>query len=44
MNWFVIAQRDWSIYQDKARIASFVVKEKISAEQYQQITGEVYTP
>lgn len=42
MNWFLIAQKDWSIYHDKARIASFVVKLKITAEQYEQITGEIY--
>jgi hypothetical protein len=42
MNWFLIAQRDWSLYHDKTRIVSFVEKGKISAEQYEQVTGEIY--
>lgn len=44
MNWFYIAQRDWSIYHDTLRIKSFVVKAKITEAQYQEITGEAYTP
>lgn len=42
MNWFLIAQRDWEIYHDLARIQNFVIKGKISADQYEEITGEVY--
>jgi Phage uncharacterised protein (Phage_XkdX) len=42
MNWFLIAQRDYSIYQDNTRIAAFVKNGKISAEQYLEITGEEY--
>jgi uncharacterized XkdX family phage protein len=42
MNWFLIAQRDWSIYGDMARIKNFVVMGKITPEQYTQITGETY--
>jgi uncharacterized XkdX family phage protein len=42
MNWVQIATNDWNTYHDKARIANFVVKGKITAEQYEQITGEPY--
>ena len=35
MNWFSIAQKDWSIYHDTARIKSFVTKGKITAGQYE---------
>lgn len=44
MNWFLIAQRDWAINHDTKRISDFVLKGKITAEQYGQITGEIYTP
>jgi uncharacterized XkdX family phage protein len=42
MNWFQIAKNDWNTYHDTARIKNFVVKGKITAEQYQEITGETY--
>jgi uncharacterized XkdX family phage protein len=42
MNWVQIATNDWNTYHDTTRIANFVVKGKITAEQYQQITGEPY--
>jgi uncharacterized XkdX family phage protein len=42
MNWLQIAERDWATYHDTARISSFVEKGKITAEQYQEITGEAY--
>lgn len=42
MDWFSIAQNDWSVYQDISRIAKYVQYNKITAEQYQQITGAVY--
>jgi uncharacterized XkdX family phage protein len=42
MNWFYIAQRDYSIYQDKVRIQVYVDNGKITADQYYQITGETY--
>jgi hypothetical protein len=44
LNWYLIAQRDWSLYKDKSRIAVFVENAKITALQYEQITGEIYTP
>lgn len=43
MDWYLAAQNDWSVYHDKTRIAKFVVYNKITADQYQQITGEPYT-
>lgn len=43
MDWFQIAQDDWNIYQDPTRIADYVKMGKITADQYQQITGQVYT-
>jgi len=43
MNWFLLAQRDYEIYQDINRIKSFVQKGKITEAQYQEITGETYT-
>jgi len=42
LNWFQIAQRDWSIYHDTSRIKSFVEKEKITIDQYTEITDEPY--
>jgi hypothetical protein len=43
MDWFNIAQMDFRIYKEPQRIKQYVVKEKITAEHYQQITGEIYT-
>jgi uncharacterized XkdX family phage protein len=43
MNWFLIAQRDWSIYHDTARIRNFVTMGKITEAQYTQITGDTPT-
>jgi uncharacterized XkdX family phage protein len=43
MNWLLIAERDYDIYQDKERIKSYVQKGKITEIQYQEITGETYT-
>jgi Phage uncharacterised protein (Phage_XkdX) len=42
MNWFLLAQRDYEIYQDPIRIKGFVQKLKITETQYQEITGEIY--
>jgi hypothetical protein len=42
MDWFKLAQNDWNIYQDKTRITQYVIKGKITAEQYEEITGELY--
>lgn len=42
MDWYKIAQNDWNIYQDKARIAVYVQKGKITDVQYQEISGESY--
>lgn len=42
MNWFLIAQRDWNIYKDHNRIKNFVVRGKITADEYFQITGDSY--
>jgi uncharacterized XkdX family phage protein len=39
MNWFLIAQRDYNLYQDPARIKNFVNMGKITTDQYKEITG-----
>jgi uncharacterized XkdX family phage protein len=43
MDWFLLAQRDYEIYQDTTRIKSFVQKGKITEAEYAEITGEPYT-
>jgi uncharacterized XkdX family phage protein len=43
LDWFKLATNDWTIYQDKNRIAAFVQKGKITECQYEEITGEPYT-
>lgn len=42
MDWYAAAQNDWSVYHDPTRIAKFVQFNKITADQYQEITGEPY--
>ncbi|PLR93184.1 XkdX family protein [Bacillus sp. T33-2] len=42
MDWFKLANNDWNIYHDPERIKQFVLKGKITAEQYEEITGEPY--
>jgi hypothetical protein len=42
MDWNKIAQTDWDIYHDNARISMYVQKEKISGLQYELITGVPY--
>lgn len=42
MDWFSIAQMDFRIYEEPERIKQYVVKEKITADHYNQITGEIY--
>jgi uncharacterized XkdX family phage protein len=42
MDWFAFAQSDWEVYHDKARIAKFVEYGKITTDQYELITNEVY--
>lgn len=44
MDWFETIKRyfDAGLYT-KEQVAVFVVKGKITAEQYEQITGDVYT-
>lgn len=44
MDWFQIAQDDWDIYQDPTRIADYAKMGKITAAQYNQLTGLVYSP
>lgn len=43
MDWFLAAQNDWDVYHDTSRIKKFVTYNKITPEQYQEITGEPYT-
>ena len=43
MDWFAFALIDFRIYKEPERIKQYVVKEKITAEHYQQITGQTYT-
>jgi hypothetical protein len=42
MDWFLIASNDWKIYNDTTRIKNYVIKGKITPEQYQEITDVVY--
>jgi hypothetical protein len=42
MDWFLIASNDYKIYGDVARIKNYVIKGKITPEQYQIITGIAY--
>jgi uncharacterized XkdX family phage protein len=42
MDWFQYAKNDWEVYHDTVRIKQFVLKGKITTDQYTQITGEVY--
>lgn len=44
MNWYLIAERDFALNHDNSRIKAFVEKAKITAEQYELITDEIYTP
>jgi uncharacterized XkdX family phage protein len=43
MDWQLFAQNDWDVYHDPTRIAMYVQKGKITADQYQTITGQPYT-
>lgn len=43
MDWFKIAKDDWAIYHDAARISKYVEFNKISPDQYREITDEPYT-
>ena len=42
MDWFKHAQNDWDIYSEIDRIKKYVQFEKITKEQFQEITGEPY--
>jgi uncharacterized XkdX family phage protein len=42
MDWFQYAKNDWEVYHDTNRIRQYVLKGKITPEQYQTITGEAY--
>lgn len=43
MDWYSFAVSDWEVYEDSSRTAIYVKFNKISVEQYEQITGEPYT-
>lgn len=43
MDWLFNAQNDWEVYRDITRIAKYVQFNKITADQYHEITGEPYT-
>jgi hypothetical protein len=42
MNWFDMISRFYPKYWTKSMVADAVVAEKITAEQYEQIVGDVY--
>lgn len=42
MDWLLAAQNDWSVYHDPTRIAKFVQFNKITPEQYAEITSLAY--
>ncbi|WP_019381871.1 XkdX family protein [Cytobacillus oceanisediminis] len=43
MDWYSFALSDWEVYGDPSRIAIYVQFNKITAEQYENITEEPYT-
>lgn len=43
MDWFSLAKNDWVIYGDVTRIDKFVQYNKITADQFKEITGQDYT-
>ncbi len=42
MDWMLYARMDWGVYHDPTRIAVYVEQEKITPEQYKEITGLDY--
>ncbi|MBT2722323.1 XkdX family protein [Bacillus sp. ISL-46] len=42
MDWYSYAKNDWAIYHDATRIHKYVEFGKITAVQYEEITGEPY--
>lgn len=45
MNWFTIVKSNYDAgYYTEEQVKVFVVKNKINEEQYNEITGEKYTP
>jgi len=40
MDWFNIATNDWLIYRDKDRLKNYVLKGKITEDEYKSIVGE----
>jgi hypothetical protein len=43
LDWFNLAERDYKIYQDNTRIKVYVQNNKITPEQFLEITGVTYT-
>lgn len=43
MDWLMIANSDLRIYKDVVRIKNYVLRGKITEQQYEEITGEPYT-
>lgn len=43
MDWYSFALMDYRFYADPNRIKQYVINQKISTEQFQSITGEIYT-
>jgi hypothetical protein len=43
VDWFLVAKNDWEVYKDNGRISMFVLRGKITSEQYEEITGEPYS-
>jgi hypothetical protein len=42
MDWMYQVKNDWYFYQDKERIKKYVQFGKITAEQYEEVTGEPF--
>lgn len=45
MNWYALVNRYYGLgYYSKEQVAVFVTSGKITPEQYESITGDVYAP
>jgi hypothetical protein len=42
VDWYQAAKNDWEVYKDPSRIKKYVQFNKITPEQYEQLTGQTY--
>lgn len=43
LDWFEVAKMGYPQFYDKDTLKRWVTRERITAEQYEEITGEAYT-